>query len=326
MRATVAVAVAVSSLCGPTARAGELPRTIFEIERLSDGALARLPDVRVPLGRALEQRQLAEKSPVELRIMRNSIFAQVGYRFKTPWLRKYFGSRKWYPKGPYRPGKLAAVDRTNFRLIKQRELGRVKRQVAVAKKTGDLAGIARLSAAELKKLPDIIAPIGRTRITEESLAGKGRIELRILRNSIYAQYGRTFNTRWLQAYFDSRRWYKQGGFKTSKLTAVDLENIDLLKRHEYALRKPDQALVLKTGYCEYEDDEMLLFRLVFKTRGRLFHSRENLGAYGPHLDRRQCKGTWRVDADGNVTYRSCFTRNKWRHIQPDPKTHQCHAD
>jgi hypothetical protein len=319
---TCVVVVAVLTATG-IARASEVPATFAGIERLKPQELAKLPDLRVPLGQPLAPDRLAGKNTVELRILRNSIFAQCGYKFKTSWLRRYFAGRPWCPKGKYRPGKLKKVDRANFRLIKRRELGMVKKQIKVARNVGGFANIEKLSPAEMKKLPDLRAPLDR-KVNPDSLEGMGRIELQILRNSIYAQHGRAFKTRWLQAYFSSRSWYRKGGYRAGKLTATDLANIEMLKRYEYAIRKPSEAAILKIGYCEYwdEDNSDDVYRLTFKTKNGLVHSLEDQSYYGNRKERR-CRGKWRVSEDGEVEYRSCFSRNRWTQIQPDPKTHQC---
>ena len=53
-------------------------------------------------------------------------------------------------------------------------------------------------------------------------------ELSILRNSIYASYGREFKTNWLQIIFDIQPWYKMGGFSEDKLTEIDRQNIKII--------------------------------------------------------------------------------------------------
>jgi serine/threonine-protein kinase len=46
--------------------------------------------------RLLTTRDLVNRSPWELRVMRNEIFARYGYIFKTPEMRSYFARQSWY--------------------------------------------------------------------------------------------------------------------------------------------------------------------------------------------------------------------------------------
>jgi serine/threonine-protein kinase len=58
-------------------------------------------------------------------------------------------------------------------------------------------------------------------------------ELRILRNAVYARYGRTFQTSELQNYFAGRPWYKpRTDFSEKMLTAEDRANAELIKAVE----------------------------------------------------------------------------------------------
>lgn len=58
--------------------------------------------------------------------------------------------------------------------------------------------------------------------------------LRLLRNRIYARYGRSFSSEDLDAYFRAFVWYRPDpAFSESRLTAVDRENISRITRLEY---------------------------------------------------------------------------------------------
>ncbi len=58
--------------------------------------------------------------------------------------------------------------------------------------------------------------------------------LRLLRNEIYAQHGRTFSSADLFSYFTSQSWYKPDpGFTEASLTAVEKGNIEALGRVEF---------------------------------------------------------------------------------------------
>jgi len=65
-------------------------------------------------------------------------------------------------------------------------------------------------------------------------------ELCLMRNSIFAKYGRPFLTYEIHAYFMQQSWYKPDeNFDAKKLSATDLKNIDLISARENAMRKND---------------------------------------------------------------------------------------
>ena len=88
--------------------------------------LAQVPDagrstVSAPyVDRVLTSADLEGRSPEELVLMRNTIYARAGRTFKNPKLREYFGAQPWYhPTTP--PNKLTAIDAANVRSIAARE-------------------------------------------------------------------------------------------------------------------------------------------------------------------------------------------------------------
>jgi serine/threonine-protein kinase len=77
-------------------------------------------------------------------------------------------------------------------------------------------------------------------LTAEDLRGLSQAQLRILRNTIYARYGRSFDTPALQAYFLTRPWYHQRlDYNDRMLNATDRANAELIKSHEES-RSPSQ--------------------------------------------------------------------------------------
>lgn len=70
-------------------------------------------------------------------------------------------------------------------------------------------------------------------LTQSEIENKTISELWLLRNSIFAKYGRPFSTYELHAYFMSQPWYKlKQSYKYSDLNTTDLTNIDLLSKEE----------------------------------------------------------------------------------------------
>jgi len=70
--------------------------------------------------RAVTDADLTGRSREELALMRNTIYARAGRRFKTPKLRDYFARQPWYHPAAD-PVKLGAVDSANVRAIIARE-------------------------------------------------------------------------------------------------------------------------------------------------------------------------------------------------------------
>ncbi|TMK23531.1 MAG: YARHG domain-containing protein, partial [Actinobacteria bacterium] len=70
-------------------------------------------------------------------------------------------------------------------------------------------------------------------LTRDDLAGLSAAQLRVLRNAVFARYGRVFQSPDLQSYFQSRPWYRpRADFSERVLTANDRANADLLKSFE----------------------------------------------------------------------------------------------
>jgi eukaryotic-like serine/threonine-protein kinase len=71
------------------------------------------------------------------------------------------------------------------------------------------------------------------RINPAELAGLPKLRLRLLRNTVYARHGRTFDSVDLQVYFSKQAWYKPNpGFKDSMMTANDKANVETIGAEE----------------------------------------------------------------------------------------------
>ncbi len=98
--------------------------------------------------------------------------------------------------------------------------------------TGSSSGTGTSSASD-----DYILPESSSRyLTDSDLKGLSSYELMIARNEIYARHGRKFKDSSLQAYFNSKSWYKgtveADDFSTSVFNNYELANIDLIKSYE----------------------------------------------------------------------------------------------
>ena|GEM_PF-1239988 len=97
---------------------------------------------------------------------------------------------------------------------------------ANASPTPAVAASDAMQRAEQKILADKI-------LTASDLAGLSTVQLRILRNTVFARYGRVFQSPELQAYFQSRPWYRpRTDFNENMLTSNDRANAEFLKTIE----------------------------------------------------------------------------------------------
>ena len=101
------------------AQAGNtVPADLASFEKMTPAEMKHLPDYKIPLNTPVKADLLVGKNETELTLLRNSIFAQVGFHFTTTYLNNYFNTRSWYKaKAAYTPNKLTAVDRANLAMI-----------------------------------------------------------------------------------------------------------------------------------------------------------------------------------------------------------------
>jgi hypothetical protein len=72
-----------------------------------------------------------------------------------------------------------------------------------------------------------------TKLKESDLKNLKKIDLEILRNSIFARHGLTFKTKTIRQFFDQVEWYIPISSNVDdELTSIEKENIDILKRFE----------------------------------------------------------------------------------------------
>lgn len=83
------------------------------------GYVGRFPEASAKL---LTYSDIAGKTPFELKIMRNEIFARHGYIFKTPQMKSYFNNQAWYrPLYKDVTDRLTPVEKRNVEYIKEFE-------------------------------------------------------------------------------------------------------------------------------------------------------------------------------------------------------------
>ncbi len=71
------------------------------------------------------------------------------------------------------------------------------------------------------------------RLNSSDIAGLPKPRLRLLRNTVYARYGRIFDSADLRAYFNRKSWYQpRADFKPTMLTEIDKANVETIGAEE----------------------------------------------------------------------------------------------
>ncbi len=90
-------------------------------------------------------------------------------------------------------------------------------------------------------------------LTQEDLKNKDLQELYLMRNEIYARYGRPFKTHELHKYFISKKWYRvDTTFTESRLNDIERKNAELIRKMELEL--------MKENYIKKDNKDMINFR------------------------------------------------------------------
>jgi hypothetical protein len=207
---------------------------------------------------------LQGRSLRELVLLRNTVYARAGNRFRKQWLADHFAAQPWYrPLPKMDEAKLTALDRKNARAVAlfeealdrkelERRRGEVQARVGKGKagpedevelrllsqKLGTWVGAEEARRAETRSPLEDPSVLER-QISLQQLSDLSRRDLRILRNTIYARRGRPFKSEILQQYFDDMSWYAvDAAYSDKKLTDVDRRNIKLVRSVEDSLGGP----------------------------------------------------------------------------------------
>ncbi|MGY3793655.1 YARHG domain-containing protein [Aquimarina sp. 433] len=94
-----------------------------------------------------------------------------------------------------------------------------------------------------------LGDISESLITVEQLQGKTAIELRLLRNEIFARKGYVFKDVILNDYFLKKNWYKPNEQKEIILTDIEKQNIELIKKVEKQYAANSTQKTAKSSNC-----------------------------------------------------------------------------
>jgi hypothetical protein len=207
--------------------------------------------------RAILPADLEGRSLRELTLLRNTIYARIGQRFRKQWLIDYFHAQPWYqPRESVDESTLSELDLKNAEAIVDYEATFTPAQLRdarerinermrgealgaddtvefqlIAARLGEWQGGDEIDASQRSPLedPDRLDQL----LTVEHLADLSLRDLRLLRNTIYARRGRLFRSTLLRDHFGAMAWYAPvDDFSDAKLTAIDRKNIRLIKSVE----------------------------------------------------------------------------------------------
>lgn len=245
----------------PTSASTSTPPKAPAPSTMASAATPEPPSRPLYYERLISEEDLEGRTLRELSLMRNTIYARAGNRFRRPWLHAHFSQQDWYaPKDEMDESKITQLDRDNAKMIaahdsgigKQR-LARMRDELLARKKAGkplahDEVELSLLSQRLGTWLGDDNAPttpledhqkLDRVLKVEE-LSTFSRRDLRILRNTIYARRGRSFDSKVVRSYFEKAAWYKpRADYHDGLLTGVDHKNIKIVRSVEDTLGGPE---------------------------------------------------------------------------------------
>lgn len=177
--------------------------------------------------RLLTEADLQQMSLTELYLARNEIAARKRQDFKTPMLRKYFGSQPWYDiTKTVSDANLSATESKNSLLILKVE--RSKGGPLLGKQPPAPDTLGRETAA-----PDIFPYSSRQLLTRPAVESLSTVNLSLARNEIFARHGFPFQSKALQRYFSLKPGYQRNPAMTDpKFSAIERQNIWLLEKLE----------------------------------------------------------------------------------------------
>lgn len=246
---------------GPTPEPlSALPRTpVPPLPVLPSDVVSAAPERPLYYEREITTADLDGRSLRELSLLRNTVFARVGNPFVKPWLNEYFRAQSWYVPGEKQDlTRLTDVDRKNVSTVAAYERA-TSREALLAQRSTLLerGATSKEDMIELRLLSQALgewsggqdAQANRNpledptlliaQLSVEQIDDMSRRDLRLLRNSIYARYGRPFKSAVLQQYFAEKVWYQPNdAFTEAMLVDVDKRNIKLVQSMEDRLGGP----------------------------------------------------------------------------------------
>lgn len=156
--------------------------------------------------RYLTYADIVKLSKDEIAIMRNEIFARYGYSFSKPKFKLYFSKQQWYTNRAAKPI-LNTIEKYNVAFLKAYE-------------TNGFSPPGNFPQTALRKL------------TQSELKNLTTKDLGLMRNEIFARYGRVFKRSEYKNYFNGQRWYKKipkrTNFEFLNLSEIEARNVYII--------------------------------------------------------------------------------------------------
>src|SRR5215813_7963896 len=205
--------------------------------------------------REITDDDLIGRSLRELTLMRNTIYARAGNKFRKQWLNDYFSAQPWYhPLDKMDESKITALDRKNAETIAKydadiprEELLAMQRMLLDSQSEEDKIELRLVSmrlgrwagSLDQERTPLEDPTLLDKQIIVDSLKDFSRRDLRLIRNLIYARRGRPFKSDLLKGYFAAVDWYKPDpAYTDARLTPLDKRNINVILSVENSLGGP----------------------------------------------------------------------------------------
>ena len=195
--------------------------------------------------RYLTNAEISALTLQELCYAKNEIYARRGRRFVSAELQNYFNLKNWY-YGTIAPEQFSdavfnQVETANVAALNQMENAKGPYQL-------DRPGYAYEAVRSFSNVQVAYTPTSSDYIfwdsnirylSDAEVSGLSLQMLCYARNEIYARRGYIFNSQELRDYFGSKLWYHgtipSASFSSAVFNNCEMSNVELLKRHEYAI-------------------------------------------------------------------------------------------
>lgn len=214
-------------------------------------------DMRIWQTKLITSENMRGYSPVELRILMAEIEAIHGKTFpEEEWMQKYFDERYWYKRNAaYSPAVLNPTERKNIEtLMAEKSNGRN----------------TEISIGDMDNFQNVY-------LTEDKLKGLTLMDLRVLRNEIWARRGLKFELPGIRQYFAWRDWYKPlKNQKLVKLNQFEEANVQLFLAQEAKIREKLSTEELPEDFAQsmFTEDLRILRNEMYARHGRVFKDLE----------------------------------------------------
>ena len=248
-----------SALGSTTARASSSAATRPSASASVSAAAAPKEERPLYYDRAITEEDLRGRSLRELSLLRNTIYARTGNVFRRPWLAEHFKAQAWYKPGN-KPEQVEVpkLDRENAEKIGEYDAKLTKEELEkmlaevqsrasaprpedkvelslLSQRLGRLVGSEAAMASPLEEISRL-----DKLLSVDDLATLSKRDLRILRNTVYARRGRSFDSKVVRGYFETASWYKpRADYSDALLNEIDSKNIAIIRSVEQSLGGPE---------------------------------------------------------------------------------------